>query len=336
MGNPMHPQPSPNLMFETLGGFQRSMALKGAIDLELFTHIVEGATTSSELARRIAANEKGVRVLCDFLAVIGFLTKHDGVYGLTPDSAVFLNKHSPAYLGAVASFIAHPSQVAHFLDMAAVVRNGGSVAGEHTVDPDDPVWVEFARSMTPIAGVTAQAAAAILARPGTQLKALDIAAGSGAFGIEILKRNAAAEFWALDWASVLALAVEHAAQAGVAGRYRTIPGNAFEADFGNGFDLILLPNFLHHFDPLTNVKLLRKVRAALAPGGRAAIIEYTPNEDRISPPVPAIMSLAMLATTTGGDAYTVPELETMLREAGFGESRTHELGESQQTLILGS
>jgi 2-polyprenyl-3-methyl-5-hydroxy-6-metoxy-1,4-benzoquinol methylase len=332
----MHPQPNPSLMFETLGGFQRAMALKGAIDLDLFSHIAEGATTSSGLAHRIAASEKGVRVLCDFLTVIGFLTKHDGVYGLTPDSAVFLNRHSPAYLGAVASFIAHPSQVAHFLDMAAVVRKGGSVAGEHTVDPDDPIWVEFARSMTPIASMTAQAAAAILAQPGTRQKVLDIAAGSGAFGIEILKRNPEAQVWAQDWTSVLALAVEHATLAGVAGRYRTIPGSAFEADFGNGYDLILLPNFLHHFDPPTNVRLLRKVRAALAPGGRAAIIEYTPNEDRISPPVAAIMSLAMLATTKGGDAYTVPELETMLSEAAFGETRTHTLGESQQTLILGS
>ncbi len=330
----MHPQPNPNLMFETLGGFQRSMALKGAIDLDLFTRIAEGATTSSELAHRIAASEKGVRVLCDFLTVIGFLTKHDGVYGLTPDSAVFLNQHSPAYLGAVASFIAHPSQVAHFLDMAAVVRNGGSVAGEHTADPDDPIWVEFARSMAPIAGMTAQAAAAILAQPGAPLKVLDIAAGSGAFGIEILKRNPAAGVWAQDWTSVLALAVEHAAQAGVAGRYHTIPGSVFDVDFGSGYDLILLPNFLHHFDPPTNVKLLQKVRAALAPGGRAAIIEYAPNADRVSPPVPAIMSLAMLATTKGGDAYTVPELETMLRDAGFPETRTHELGESQQTLIL--
>jgi 2-polyprenyl-3-methyl-5-hydroxy-6-metoxy-1,4-benzoquinol methylase len=220
--------------------------------------------------------------------------------------------------------------------MAAVVRNGGSVAREHTIDPDDPVWVEFARSMTPIASLTAQAAAAIVAQPGAPLKVLDIAAGSGAFGIEILKRNPAAQVWAQDWPGVLGLAVEHATQAAVAGRYHTIPGSAFDVDFGNGYDLILLPNFLHHFDPPTNVKLLQKVRAALAPGGRAAIIEYTPNEDRISPPVPAIMSLAMLATTKGGDAYTVPELETMLREAGLGECRTHQLGESQQTLILGS
>jgi 2-polyprenyl-3-methyl-5-hydroxy-6-metoxy-1,4-benzoquinol methylase len=321
-------------MFETLNGFQRSMALKGAIDLDLFTHIAEGATGVPEIARRIEASEKGVRVLCDYLTMTGFLTKREGAYGLTLDSAVFLNRKSPAYLGGVAHFIAHPSQVAHFLDMAAVVRKGGSIAGGHTLEPDDAVWVEFARSMALIAGRAAEAAADIVAEPGTPMKVLDIAAGPGAFGIEILKRNHAAQVYAQDWSGVLELSVEHARKAGVDERYHTIAGSAFEVDFGSEYDLILLPNFLHHFDPPTNVRLLGKVRAALKPGGRAAIVDYTPDEDRISPLVPAIMSLSMLATTEGGDAYTVREFEQMLREAGFGECRAHWLGESQQTLIV--
>lgn len=199
------PQPNPSLMFETLTGFQRAMALKGAIDLELFTHIAEGATTASEIARRVEASEKGVRVLCDFLTLTGFLTKREGVYGLTLDSAVFLNKRSPAYLGATALFIAHPTQVASFLDVAAVVRKGGAIAGQHRLEPDDPVWVEFAQSMAPLSGTTAEATAAIVAAPGTPMKVLDVASGSGAFGIEILKRNPAAEVYAQDWKSVLEL-----------------------------------------------------------------------------------------------------------------------------------
>jgi len=105
-------------------------------------------------------------------------------------------------------------------------------------------------------------------------------------------------------------------------------------DFGGGYDLVLLTNFLHHFDPAANVALLRKVRAALSPSGKAAVVDYPPNEDRISPPVAAIMSFSMLATTENGDAYTVREFEDMLREAGFVEIRTKDLGESQQRLIL--
>ena len=87
----------------------------------------------------------------------------------------------------------------------------------------------------------------------------------------------------LDWANVLEVAKENAAKAGVADRYSTIAGSAFEVDFGSGYDIVLIPNFLHHFDPATNEKLLRKVHAALAPGGIAVTPEFIPNEDRISP-----------------------------------------------------
>jgi hypothetical protein len=139
---------------------------------------------------------------------------------------------------------------------------------------------------------------------------------------------------ALDWKNVLEVTLEHARAAGVADRFRTIPGSAFEVDFGTGYDLILLPNFLHHFDPPTNVKLLKKVRAALVPGGQVATVEFVPNDDRVSPPAAAVFSLTMLVHTDGGDAYTFKELDRMFREAGFGKSRLIEIPPAPQPLIL--
>src|SRR6185369_2508977 len=97
------------------------------------------------------------------------------------------------------------------------------------------------------------------------------------------------------------------------GRFETIPGSAFTADFGSGYDLVLLTNFLHHFDVPTNEALLRKVHAALKPGGRAVTLEFVPNEDRVSPPVAAEFSLMMLGNTPAGDAYTFSELDRMFR-----------------------
>src|ERR1051326_2071689 len=113
----------------------------------------------------------------------------------------------------------------------------------------------------------------------------------------------------------------NAPRAGVAGRYHTIPGSAFDVDFGSGYDVVLLPAFVHHFDVPTNVKLLRKVRAALKPGGTAVIVEICPNEYRVSPPMQAMFSMMMLASTPAGDAYTVRELEDMLKQAGFTPGR---------------
>jgi SAM-dependent methyltransferase len=140
---------------------------------------------------------------------------------------------------------------------------------------------------------------------------------------------------ALDWAPVLEAAKSNAERAGVADRYEMLPGNAFDVDFGQTYDIVLLTNFLHHFDAATCVGLLRKVRAALKPGGRAAALEFVPNEDRISPPVPATFSLMMLPTTQSGDAYTFRELEAMYREAGFARVTGQPVPTGPHTMVTG-
>jgi len=156
-------------------------------------------------------------------------------------------------------------------------------------------------------------------------KVLDVAAGHGLYGIALARHNPQAEVVALDWRNVLTVAEENAEAAGVDERYRTLPGSAFEVEFGSDYDLILLTNFLHHFDPPTIEHLLRKVHAALKPGGRAVTLEFIPEEDRVSPPIPAAFSLIMLAGTPGGDAYPFSEYERMFRNAGFATSELHPL-----------
>src|SRR5436309_367522 len=101
------PAPDPALLMQALNAYQQTYALKGAIDLGIFTHIAEGATSAAEIAGRAKASERGTRILCDYLTVIGFLTKTGGAYGLTPTAAAFLNRHSPSYLGSAANFLAH-------------------------------------------------------------------------------------------------------------------------------------------------------------------------------------------------------------------------------------
>lgn len=328
----MSPAPNPLVVFDALNAYQQTMALKGAIELELFTHIGDGATTAAEIAKRCAAAERGIRILCDFLTVHRFLTKTAGEYGLTVESRTFLSRRSPAYIGSIAGFLAHDRHTAHFRDVAAAVRKGGSVDAGN-MGPDDPVWVEFARSMAPMMDMLARMVAPVVADPGRAMKVLDIAAGHGLFGIAVAKHNPSAEIVAVDWGNVLAVARENAAKAGIADRYRTVTGSAFDVDFGEGYDLVLLPAFLHHFDPPTNVRLLRKIRAAMKPGALLATLETIPNDDRVSPPTSAAFSMMMLCTTPAGDAYTLRELDRMFRDAGFGESRVQGLGELRQVIL---
>ena len=336
MSAPQTQNPSPALFFETMNAHQRTAALKAAIQLEVFTAIGEGNATAPSIAARCRTSERGMRILCDYLVIIGFLTKDGANYRLTQDSAMFLDRRSPAYMGIAERFLASPTMIDAYKDLAAIVRKGGETMSAHgTMDPDHPIWVEFARSMAPMMAMPAEAIAKLAgAEKGAPWKVLDIAAGHGLFGIAIARQNPNATIVAVDWYRVLEVAREHAVSAGVASRYQVLPGSAFEVEFGEGYDIVLLTNFLHHFDQPTCETLLRKVSAALKPGGRAITFEFVPNEDRVSPPLAAAFSMVMLGTTEGGDAYTFAEFDRMFRNSGFGVSELHPLPPSPGQVIV--
>jgi ubiquinone/menaquinone biosynthesis C-methylase UbiE len=329
-------QPSPQLFFQTINAHQRTEALKAAIELDVFTAIGEGNTTAAQIAKRCQTSERGMRILCDFLTIHGMLSKQDGHYGLTLDSATFLDKRSPAYLGGAIEFMCSPMLTEGSKHIAEAVRKGGTaMENDGTIGPDHPVWVKFARGMAPMMALPAQLITKLVdPNPSRKLRILDIAAGHGLFGIAFATNNPQAEITAVDWKAVLEVAKENAQKAGVGERYKTIEGSAFEVEFGSGYDLVLLTNFLHHFDPPTNETLLRKVRNALADGGRAVTLEFVPNDDRVSPPDAAGFSMMMLSGTPSGDAYTFAELERMFSNAGFSRSTLHPLPPTIQQVVV--
>src|SRR4030095_10851518 len=119
-------QPTPQLFFRSINAYQQTEGLKAAIELETFTAIGEGNATAPEIAKRCGTSERGMRILCAFLSIKGFLTKDGNRYSLTPDSAMFLDKRSPAYLGGVTEFISSPMLTDPFKHFAAAVRKGGT------------------------------------------------------------------------------------------------------------------------------------------------------------------------------------------------------------------
>ena len=248
---------------------------------------------------------------------------------------MFLDQKSPAYMGSVIDFLLSPILTDHFKDLTGAVKRGGSLPDESTVTPDNPIWVKFARAMAPMMAMPSQLLAHLIDPGANQsLKILDIAAGHGLYGLAFAKRNPQAQVTAVDWPNVLGVAQENAQAAGASDRYHTNAGSAFEVDYGTGYDLVLLTNFLHHFDRETCEVLLRKVHAALADGGRAVTLEFIPNPDRVSPPQAAAFSLQMLGGTPAGDAYTFAELEGMFRNAGFAQSEWHELPPTIERVVI--
>jgi 2-polyprenyl-3-methyl-5-hydroxy-6-metoxy-1,4-benzoquinol methylase len=328
---------SPALVFETMTAFQRSSALCTAIELDVFRAIGEGLTESKSIAQRCGTSERGMRILLDFLTIMHFLKKENGLYYHTATSAAFLDPKSPACVASVAKFMNNAALRDSHDRLTETVRSGTTtLPGDGTVEDENPMWVDFAHSMAPMMGPMA-APLGKIALDGLNgpVRVLDIAAGHGLFGIEVAKQNPGARIVALDWGKVLEVAKANAVKAGVEGRYETLPGSAFDVEYGGPYDIVLLTNFLHHFDPPTCVMILKKVLASLKPGGRAAALEFVPSEDRLSPPMAGGFSLTMLTTTPAGDAYTYKELDAMYLEAGYARTTEHPLTHTPHTVVMG-
>jgi ubiquinone/menaquinone biosynthesis C-methylase UbiE len=329
---------NPSKFFETMFAYQSTSALTAAIDLDLFSAIFDTSGTVAEVANRVGAPERGVRALCDFLVVRGFLTKDvekaTSHYALTPETAMFLRKKSRAYLGTATRFMASEPILDAFKDLAGLIRFGGPHPGDVSTGKADQIWIDFAHGMAPVMFRVAQETAKLFPT-NRAIKVLDVAAGHGMFGIQVALRNPEANIVALDWKSVLTVAGENAARFHVSRRFALLPGDALEIEIGTGYDGVIVANFLHHLDKPAIIGFLKKLYAAMAPGGRVVLVEFAPNQDRVSPPVPAAFVLNMVVMTAGGDAYSFPEYQEMLRIAGFSECEVHPLLPSPELAIVG-
>ena len=146
-----HDEPTPQLFFQTVSAYQRTAALKTAIELDLFTAIAEGNNTPARVASRCNTSERGTRMLCDYLTIIGFLIKSDAEFTLTTDSAAFLDARSPTFLGSALTFMLSSTLTGGFNGLTEAVRRGETSLGSHgTTAPGHPEWVTFARSMVPL------------------------------------------------------------------------------------------------------------------------------------------------------------------------------------------
>jgi SAM-dependent methyltransferase len=327
---------SPLHFFDSVNSHIKTATLKSAIEVDLFTAIAEGNSEPASIAKRCKIAERGARILSDYLVINGFITKNGGKYELTPDSAVFLDRRSPGYMGGAIDFLLSPTLLSAFENLTEAVRKGGTaLQDEGTVGHDNPVWVKFAQAMASLSAMPARIIAELVPTPkDREVKVLDIAAGHGLYGIAFAQQNPKVKVTALDWANVLEVAKGNAAAAGVGGQYNTLPGSAFDVDFGTGYDVVLLTNFLHHFDEKTNVGLLKKIHSALADGGRVVTLEFVPNDDRVTPPPAAGFSMVMLATTPRGDAYTFAQLDKLAKDAGFTHSEIHPVLEGMSSAVI--
>ena len=136
---------SENPVFDIALAYQRTAALVAAVKLDIFTLIGSKTMSVDELVSRTGASGRGLRILCDYLVVVGLLKKEDSRYSLAHIAGVLLDEASPFAMGRSVDFLAAPEMIDLLLrDPVAYVRSGGST-GLANVSPDHPVWIRLLR-----------------------------------------------------------------------------------------------------------------------------------------------------------------------------------------------
>jgi ubiquinone/menaquinone biosynthesis C-methylase UbiE len=150
---------------------------------------------------------------------------------------------------------------------------------------------------------------------------LDLAAGSGVWGIAMGQQSPEVQVTAVDWEGVLPVTRKMAARFGLENRFGFIPGDMLKVDLGSGYTVAIIGQILHGIGAKNSQTLLRKVAGALAPGGTVAIAEHLVNKDRTGPPPSLAFAVNMLLFSDEGDTFSFEEISGWLQEAGFQNAR---------------
>jgi ubiquinone/menaquinone biosynthesis C-methylase UbiE len=161
-----------------------------------------------------------------------------------------------------------------------------------------------------------------LAGANKTVKVLDLAAGSGVWGIALAQSSTQVRVTAVDWHGVIPVTRKTAAKFGLADRFTFIEGDLHDADFGSGYNVATLGHILHSEGVERSKKLLAKTFAALAPAGTIAVQEFLVNADRSGPMNGLIFAINMLVNTDEGNTFSFDEIAEWLGEAGFANART--------------
>jgi ubiquinone/menaquinone biosynthesis C-methylase UbiE len=330
MSAPTNGAVTPERIMQMAWGYATPLILQAAINNKVFDSLDSGAKTLEEVHAATGASTRGLSAIMDVLCGFGFLDKdQQGRYSLTPESSAFLVSTKPSFMGGL---IAHTSEIIpKWLQLDEVVRTGKAAVAINAEESGP----EFFEKLVPKIFNMSYAPAQVLARHLKLGKAnvLDLAAGSGVWGIALAQSSPEVKVSAVDWPNILNITKQTAKKFGVEERFSYIPGDLLSVNFGNGYNVATLGHILHSEGTERGRELLKRTFAALSPGGQIAIAEFLVNPDRKGPLNGLIFNVNMLVNTENGATYSFEEISEWLKEAGFTNPRQLE-GPGPSPLVL--
>lgn len=314
---------TPERIYQMAWAYSAPLVLEAAIKHRVFDVLDSGPMTLGEIQKATKASERGLRAILNCLVGFDFLRKQGDKYTLAPESAAFLVSTKPSFQGGM---LRHVSEqlIPRWLHLSSVVATGKPAAAVNEQAAGSEFFSEFVNDIFPMSyHVTQEFAEHLnLRAAGNPVKVLDLAAGSGVWGIGLAQASEKVTVTAVDWPNVIPVTQGTVGRFGLTERFTFVKGDLHEADFGSGYNVATLGHILHSEGMERGKTLLKRTFDALAPGGTIAIAEFLVNADRTGPVNALIFAVNMVVNTDVGDTFSFEEISEWLREAGFVDTRT--------------
>ena len=310
---------TPERIMQLAWGYVPPLVIEAAIRHHIFDLLDQGPKTVSEVHEATGASIRGLASVMNVLVGLKFLAKDaQGTYSLTPESAAFLVSTKPSFQGGM---ILHTSKqlLPKWLDLCEIVHTGKPMLAVNQEATGGDFFQQFVVDIFPMSYPSAQILSQTLNfnAVGHPVSVLDLAAGSGVWGIALAQSSEHVRVTAVDWPEVLPVTQKTVSRFNLSDRFCFVEGDLLTADFGKNHNVATLGHILHSEGEERSRKLLTKVFESMAPGGTIAIAEFLVDEDRTGPVGSLFFAVNMLVNTENGDAYSFEEISAWLAEAGF-------------------
>ena len=319
MNAPINTHVTPQRIMQMAWGYAAPLVIESAIRTGVFDALNDFPMTLEEVHSKTGASTRGLAAIMNALCGLELLDRDaEGRYSLTPESAAFLIRSKPSFMGGL---ILHTSSqlIPKWLHLTEIVKSGKPAAAVNQQDTGVEFFQQFVADIFPMSYAPAQALAAELKLD--KARVLDLAAGSGVWGIALAQSSPNVEVTAVDWPGVLPVTKKIVARFGFENRFTFIAGDLLTADFGSHYNVATLGHILHSEGEARSHRLLAKTFEALAPGGTISIAEFLVNADRKGPINGLFFAVNMLVNTDEGDTYSFEEISSWLKQAGFVNPR---------------
>lgn len=326
-------QVTPERLMKLAAGYGPSLVIGAAVSNKIFDTLDSGAKTVEQVSNETGASQRGLRILMNALVGLELLKKdrsakgrirrgEQGRYSLTPESAAFLVRKKPGTLSGSFPMIMRRI-VPLWLKLDEIVRTGRPAESRNQEHPGTEFFTDLVENIIPMSYGAAQALTDHLkiAKAKTEVRVLDVAAGSGIWGIAFAQKSSRVRVTAVDWAGMIPTTKRITGQFGVGNQFEFIEGDILKADFGKGYDIATLGHILHSEGEERSRELLTKTSPALKSGGTIAIGEWLVEDDRTGPPEGLMFAVQMLVNTEKGDTFSFNEIKSWLDAAGFKKVR---------------